>query len=289
MYAKIYVYMGSFFKTILLLGALSVILVTLGGFFGGTDGITIAFVFSLLMNGGMYFFSDKLALKMSRAKPLSKTTHAHIYRMVEELSHKIKIPMPKLYITPDRQANAFATGRGPGHASVAVTQGILDTLSRDELRGVLAHELAHVKNRDILIATIAAVLASTISFISNMALFGGFGGGNEDNRGAGAGAFGLVVALLVPLAASIVQMAISRQREFGADETGARTIGNGESLAKALVAIHNSARRSPMHTNPAMSSLYIGDPLGGFGGKMMHLFSTHPPVEERVARLKKIR
>ena len=279
--------MGSFFKTILLLGALSVILITLGGFFGGTDGITVAFVFSLLMNGGMYFFSDKLALKMSRAKPLNKNTHRELYQTVEELSRKIKIPMPKLYITPDRQANAFATGRGPGHASVAVTQGILDTLSKDELRGVLAHELAHVKNRDILIATIAAVLASTISFISNMALFGGFGGDNEENRGAGM--FGLVIAILVPLAASIVQMAISRQREFGADETGAKTIGNGESLAKALVAIHNSARRSPMHTNPAMSSLYIGDPLGGWGGKMMQLFSTHPPVEERVARLKKIR
>lgn len=279
--------MTNFLKTFMLLGILSVILVTLGGFFGGSDGIIMAFGFSLLMNGGMYFFSDKLALKMSRAKPLSKSTHADIYHMVEELSHKIKIPMPRLYITPDPQANAFATGRGPGHASVAVTQGILDALSKEELRAVLAHELAHVKNRDVLIATIAAVLASTISFISNMAMFGGFSNSDdEDNRGAGM--FGIIIAILVPIAASVVQMAISRQREFGADHTGARTIGDGEPLAKALVAIHNSARRSPMHANPAMSSLYIGDPLGGWGGKMLHLFSTHPPVEERIKRLKEM-
>ena len=279
--------MNSILKTFVLLGILSVILVTLGGFFGGRDGIYMAFFFSLLMNGGMYFFSDKLALKMSRAKPLNKDTHKNIYDMVEELSHKIKIPIPKLYITPDKQANAFATGRGPGHASVALTQGILDTLPKEELRAVLAHELAHVKNRDVLVATIAAVFASTISFISNMAMFGGFGSSNDrDNRGFGV--FGIVIAILVPIAASIVQMAISRQREFGADETGAKTIGDGEPLAKALVAIHNSAKRSPMHTNPALSSLYIGDPLGGWGGKMLHLFSTHPPVEERIKRLKKI-
>lgn len=279
--------MGSVLKTFVLLGILSVILVTLGGFFGGSDGIIMAFIFSLLMNGGMYFFSDKLALKMSGAKPLNKNTHGDIYKIVEELSNKIKIPMPKLYITPDKQANAFATGRGPGHASVAVTQGIVDTLSKEELRAVLAHELAHVKNRDVLVATIAAVLASTISFISNMAMFGGFGNSNNENN-RGAGMFGIVIAILVPIAASIVQMAISRQREFGADETGAKTIGTGAPLAKALVAIHNSARRSPMHTNPALSSLYIGNPLSGLGGGMMKLFSTHPPVEERIKRLEKM-
>jgi heat shock protein HtpX len=278
--------MENMLKTFLMLGILSVILVTLGGFFGGQDGIIMAFFFSLLMNGGMYFFSDKLALSMSRAKPLSRTTHPEIFQIVQELAHRINIPMPKLYITPDRQANAFATGRGPGHASVAVTQGILDTLPKEELRAVLAHELAHVKNRDVLVATIAAVLAGTISFISNMAMFGGFNNSDEDNRGAGA--LGIVFALFVPIAASIVQMAISRQREFGADETGARTIGDGEPLAKALIAIHDSARRSPMQTNPALSSLYIGNPLGGLGGGMMKLFSTHPPVEERVKRLQKI-
>lgn len=274
-------------KTLMLLGILSVILVTLGGFLGGRNGIVTAFIFSLLMNGGMYFFSDKLALSMSRAKPLNRSTHGDLYQMVEELSHRIKIPMPKLYITPDTQANAFATGRGPGHASVAVTQGILETLSKDELRAVLAHELAHVKNRDVLVATIAAVLASTISFISNMAMFGGFQSSDDENN-QGFGALGILIAILVPIAASIVQMAISRQREFGADETGARTIGDGAPLAKALIAIHDSARRSPMQANPAMSSLYIGDPYGGLGGKMLQLFSTHPPVEERVKRLQKI-
>ncbi len=279
--------MGNVLKTFVLLGILSVILVTLGGVFGGRGGIFMAFTFSLLMNGGMYFFSDKLALKMSKAKPLSRSTHGDIYSIVEELARKIEIPMPKLYITPDHQANAFATGRGPGHASVAVTQGILDTLSKEELRAVLAHELAHVKNRDVLVATVAAVLASTISFISNMAMFGGFGGRDgEDNRSFGA--FGIVIAILVPIAAGVVQMAISRQREFGADETGAKTLGTGKHLANALVAIHDSARRSPMQANPAMASLYIGDPLGGWGGKMMHLFSTHPPVEERIKRLQKV-
>ena len=193
--------------------------------------------------------------------------------------------MPKLYITPDHQANAFATGRGPGHASVAVTQGILDTLSKEELRAVLAHELAHVKNRDVLVATIAAVMASVISFLANMSLFGGH---SDDEGNQGAGIFGIVLALLVPIAASIIQMAISRQREFGADETGAKTIGHGEPLAKALLAIHDSARRAPSQANPAMSSLYIGDPTGGLGGRMLKLFSTHPPVEERVKRLRKI-
>lgn len=276
--------MTNILKTSMLLGILSVILIAVGGLFGGTDGIYTAFFFSLLMNGGMYFFSDKLALSMSRAKPLDKNTHRDIYAMVEELSQKIKIPMPKLYITPDAQANAFATGRGPKHASVAVTEGILNALSKQELKAVLAHELAHVKNRDVLIATVAAVLASTISFLANMSLFSSHSDDDDNNLGI----LGLVVALLVPIAASIIQMTISRQREFGADETGAKTMGTGAPLASALLAIHNSARRSPMHTNPAFSSLYIGDPSGGWGSKMLHLFSTHPPVEERIKRLEKI-
>lgn len=279
--------MGSVTKTILLLGVLSVILITVGGLFGGRSGILTAFVFALVMNGGMYFFSDKLALSMSRAKPMDPDKYKDIYRMIKDLSDKIGIPMPKLYITPDMQANAFATGRGPGHASVAVTQGILHTLSKDELRGVLAHELSHVKNRDVLVATIAAVIASAISFISNMAMYGGFGNRDDrDNRGIEG--LGIIVALFVPLAAGIIQMAISRQREFGADETGAKTIGSGKPLAAALLAITASARRSPMQANPAISSLYIGDPTGGFGGRMLQLFSTHPPVEERVKRLNKI-
>lgn len=277
--------MNNSLKTFVLLGILGVILVTLGGVLGGRDGIYTAFIFSLLMNGGMYFFSDKIALSMSGAKPLEKSRNKELYETVEDLAVKMNMPMPKLYITPDRQANAFATGRGPGHASVAVTAGITDILSKDELRGVLAHELSHIKNRDVLIATIAAVLASTISFIGNMSLYGRHSN-DENNRGFGV--MGIVIALLVPIGASVIQMAISRQREFGADETGARTIGDGEPLARALLAIHSSARISPMQKNPALSSLYIGDPMGGLGGKMLHLFSTHPPVEERVKRLREI-
>lgn len=278
--------MGNVVKTLLLLGVLSVIFITIGGYFGGKGGIYTAFFISLVLNAGMYFFSDKLALSMSGAKPLDPHKYKDLYTMVEELTHKMKLPMPKLYITPERQANAFATGRSPSHASVAVTQGILDTLSRDELRAVLAHEMGHVKNRDILIASIAAVLASAISFIANMAMWGGFSN-NSENRNAGA--MGIVVALLVPIAASIIQMAISRQREYGADETGARTIGDGDSLAKALIAISDTTRRAPMRNgNPAFSSLYIENPFGGMGGSMLNLFSTHPPVEERVKRLRKM-
>lgn len=276
--------MVNILKTLMLLGILSVIFITIGSYFGGEQGLYFAFIFSLILNGAMYFYSDKLALKMSGAKPLDPHKYKDLYQMIEELTHRMNLPMPKLYITPERQANAFATGRSPKHASVAVTQGILEVLSKEELRAVLAHEMGHVKNRDILVASVAAVLASAISFIANMAMWGGFS--NNENRGSGA--LGIVVALLVPIAASVIQMAISRQREYGADETGAKTIGQGEPLAKALLAIHDTTRRAPMQTNPAFSSLYIDNPLGGLGGSMINLFSTHPPVEERVRRLRKI-
>lgn len=278
--------MNSILKTFLLLGLLSVLLIFVGGVLGGRQGLYMAFFFSLLMNGGAYFFSEKIALAASGAKPLDRSKYPELYQMVEQLSHKISIPMPKLYITPAQQANAFATGRGPGHASVAVTEGILKVLSKEELRGVLAHELAHVKNRDVLIASIAAVIASSISFLANMAMWGGLMGNNDDEDNAGSGVIGLILAILVPIAASIIQMAVSRQREYAADETGAKTIGEGKSLADALLAIHDTTRRAPLHTNPAYSSLYIDNPLGGVGNKMMNLFSTHPPVEERVKRLR---
>lgn len=276
--------MENILKTFLLLGVLSVLFIFVGGFFGGTDGIIMAFVISLLINGGMYFFSDKLALSASGAKPLDVTKYHELHEMIKELSQKMNIPIPKLYITPSSQANAFATGRDPHHASVAVTEGILHTLSKQELKGVLAHELSHVKNRDILVASMAAVMASAISFIGNMALFGG----SRDEENQGAGAFGIFAALLLPIAASLIQLAISRQREFGADESGAKIMGTGKPLADALLAIHDSTKRRPMHTNPAFSSLYIDNPLGGLGGSFTKLFSTHPPVEERVNRLKKI-
>ena len=279
--------MVNILKTIVLLGILSVLFIVIGGAIGGKSGLYFALFISLLLNVGAYFFSDKLALSASGAKPLDEKKYPELHKMIKELAHSMNIPMPKLYITPMQQANAFATGRDPDHASVAVTEGILKILSKDELRGVLAHELAHVKNRDILVSSIAAVLASAISFIANMAMFGGFTN-NEDDDNPLAGVLGIVAALIVPIAAMIIQFAISRQREYGADETGAKTIGSGKSLAKALVAIHDTTRQAPARVNPAYSSLYIENPTGGLGGKLMNLFSTHPPVEERVKRLEKI-
>lgn len=277
--------MESYIKTIFLLGVLSILLIAIGGVLGGREGIYVAFFFSLLMNGISYFFSDKIALAASGAKPLFKKESSEIYEMVEDISKKIGIPMPKLYKTPAHQANAFATGRDPQHASVAVTQGLIDILKKEEIKGVLAHELSHIKNRDILLASIAAVLASAISFIANMSFYGGYGRDDEDNRG---GLLTFLIALLVPIAAMLIQFAVSRQREFGADETGAKTLGDGKPLAHALVVIHESAYKSPLRTNPAFSSLYIGNPLGGRGGSLYNLFSTHPPVSERVKRLQKI-
>lgn len=259
----------------------------MGGLIGGQQGIYTAFFFALVMNFGMYFFSDKLALSASGAKPLDEKQYPELVTIVKELTEKQHLPMPKLYITPDKQANAFATGRDPKHSSVAVTQGILQILSIDELRAVLAHELGHVKNRDILVATIAAVFASAISFLANMALFSGFFGGSDEDE-EGSAMTGILAAIFVPIAASVVQMAISRQREYGADETGAKTIGTGKPLAEALLAIHDSTRRTPVDQHPAYASLYIENPTGGLGGHLINLFSTHPPVKERVKRLQKI-
>lgn len=270
-------------KTILLLGILSAILIFIGRLLGGVSGMYTALIFALLMNGISYFYSDKIALSMSGARPLVRIQNPELYAMVEELSHKMNIPMPKLYITPARQANAFATGRDPQHASVAVTEGILKILSKDELRGVLAHELGHVKNRDILIASIAAVLASSISFLGNMALFQPHTDDEDKNAG---GAIALIAAIFVPVAASLIQMAVSREREFSADETGAKVIGNGNPLADALLAISDSTTKSPIQANPALSTLYIENPFGDRGSNLLNLFSTHPPVEERVKRLR---
>lgn len=278
--------MGNIVKTITLLGILSVLLITVGGMLGGQQGIYMALLFSLVMNGVSYFYSDKLALMASGAKPIAKKDAPALYKSVENLSRKMSIPMPKVYMTPAFQANAFATGRDPSHASIAVTAGIMDILPNEELEAVLAHELSHVKNRDILIASVAAVLASAISFLANMSFYGGFGRRDDNNRGSGA--LGLVLALLVPIAASLIQLAISRQREFGADESGAKTMGTGKPLARALLAIHDSTRRRPLRGNPAFSSLYIDNPLGGMGGTMLNLFSTHPPVAERIKRLENI-
>lgn len=274
--------MNNTIKTIFLLGVLSIFLILVGNIVGGQEGLYFAFILSLILNGVAYFFSDKIALASCGAKPIAKDDMPKLHRMIEELSYKAKIPLPKLYLTPSNQANAFATGRSPQHASVAVTKGLLQELSDDEVKAVLAHEISHIKNRDILIASVAAVLASSIAFLSRMALYGGYG--RRDRHGAG----GLVVllALFGPLAAMLIQFAISRQREFAADSKGAKLIGSGEPLAKALSAINQSTRRLPMvNMNPAFSSLYIGNPFGGLGGGLLNLFSTHPPVEERIKRL----
>lgn len=274
--------MNNIIKTILLFGILGGIIVFLGGFIGGEQGLMMAFIMALTMNLGMYFYSDKIALKMSGAKEMERAKYPQIFQMVERLSEKIGIPPPKLFITPEPQANAFATGRGPGSASVAFTAGILQSLDSKELEAVVAHELSHVKNRDILIATIAAVLASTISYLSHFALWG-----RDENRNR-SGGLGLIVALFVPLIASLIQLAISREREFGADQSGATIIGSGKKLASALLKIHTSSRQQPMTANSAISSLYIGDPRGGVLGKLGGLFSTHPPLEERIKRLENI-
>lgn len=279
--------MNNTIKTIFLLGLLSVFLILIGGALGGRGGLQTAFLFALLINGVSYFFSDKIALSMNRAKKTSQKEAPELHQIVKSLSFKAGIPMPDIYITPAQQANAFATGRNPKHSSVAVTQGLLSSLQREEIKAVLAHEIGHIKNRDVLIASIAAVLASSISFLSRMGLYGGFSGGNNTSK-RNRNALGLILAVFGPIAAMLVQFAISRQREFEADNYGAELVGSGSPLAEALLKIHKSSRQMPIgNINPAFSSLYISNPLGGLGG-LTKLFSTHPPLAERIERLQKI-
>jgi heat shock protein HtpX len=278
--------MGNMLKTIILLGILSVLLIFAGGALAGKQGLYIALVLSLLLNMGAYFFSDRLALAANGAQPLEKQSYPQIYALVEDLTKRMNLPMPKLYFTPMQQANAFATGRDPQHASVAVTEGLLHVLSEDELRAVLAHELSHVKNHDILLVSIAAVIASAISFIANMALYSGLFTTKDDDTIHPFAA--ILLAIFIPIAASIIQFAISRQREYDADATGANTIGSGDPLARALLTIHETTSQSPIQSNQAYSSLYIDNPMGDIGGKLLQLFSTHPPIEERIKRLQAI-
>ena len=274
------------FKTIVLLGLLTALLLWVGSFWG-SQGLTIALIFVVLMNSVTYFFSDKLVLAMYRAKPLQKSHW--LYHLVHEVAQKAKLPTPKVYIIPIPTPNAFATGRNPKHAAVACTEGILHTLSKNELRGVIAHEIAHVKNRDILIATIAATIAGVISYVGQMAQWGMmFGSRDSDSRGSGNIIGLLILAIITPLVALIIQLAISRSREYMADATGASIIKDPKSLAIALKKIHEGIAKHPLHHgNRATASLFIENPFKG--ERLIGLFSTHPDVNERIKRLNEMK
>jgi heat shock protein HtpX len=277
--------MTSQIKTVVLLGLLTGLLMLLGGAMGGRVGLMIAFVLAMVMNVGSYWYSDKLVLSMYKARELSRGDAPHIHAVVEELAANAGIPKPKVYLVPQDQPNAFATGRNPENAVVAVTSGIVRILDPEELRGVIAHEIGHIVNRDILIQTIAAVLGGAIVFLANMlqwtAIFGI--GGSDDDEGANPIA-AIAMAILAPIAATLIQMAISRSREYLADETGAKLSSKPKSLASALGKLSNAAAQVPMKGSPATENMFIVSPFSG-GKQMANLFSTHPPVEERIRRL----
>jgi heat shock protein HtpX len=269
-------------RTTLLLATLGGLLVVIGFAIGGAQTALIFLIFALLFNLAMFWFSDKIALASARAKPVSEQEAPRLYEMVRELTTRADLPMPRLYIIPSDQPNAFATGRSPNHAAVAVTEGITKLLSEDELRGVLAHELGHIRNRDMLTTTIAAAIGSAITYLAYALLW--FGGDDESPLGAIAA---IALVLLAPLAASIIQLAISRQREYAADAGGAQICGNPESLASALLRLEQGAKEMPMEVNQAAEPLYIVRPFSGRG--LSNLVSTHPPIEERVRRLRQMR
>lgn len=277
------------FKVWLLMGVLSVILVLIGGAVGGRSGAMLFFLISLGMNFFSYYFSDKVAISMTRSQPVSEEEVPELYNIVRGLTQRAGLPMPRLYVTPSPQPNAFATGRNPEHSAVAVTEGLLHLLNRGELEGVLAHELAHVKNRDVLIGTVAAAFAGAITMIANIIQWGAiFGmGRGDDEEGGGSFIGSILLAIIAPIAAMVIQMAISRSREYMADETGARFAGNTSGLANALLKLDSAAHRIPMQVNPATSHLFIINPLSG--ASIARLFSTHPPISERVKRLGELR
>ena len=276
-------------KTTFFLAVLSVLFIFIGSVVGGQNGATMALIMAGVMNIGAYWFSDKIVLAMYRARQITEKESPELFSVVRELTMRSSLPMPKVYIMENPAPNAFATGRNPEHSAVAVTTGILSLLSRDELAGVVAHELAHIKNRDILISTVAATIAGAISYISHMASWGlMFGGGRRDSedRNPFGSVIAIAVMILAPIAAMLIQMAISRSREYRADESGAAICGNPLSLAGALKKLHAGTRRIPMEANPATAHMFIVSPLTG--GGMLSLFSTHPPIEERIARLEAI-
>ena len=276
-------------KTVLFLGALTGLLLFIGGLIGGRGGMMIAFLFAVVMNFGAYWFSDKIILSMYNAQEVTPNQAPEIYTLVRNLAMRAGLPMPRVYIIPEETPNAFATGRDENHAVVAMTQGILRILSRDELEGVLAHELTHIKNNDMLIGSIAATLAGAIVMLANMAQWAAiFGGSRSDDDEGGGGVVSMILmAILAPIAATLIQMAISRSREYLADEGGARISGKPYGLAGALEKLSRASQAIPMNANPSTAHLFIVNPLTG--QSLMNLFSTHPPIEERVARLRSMR
>jgi heat shock protein HtpX len=277
--------MGNTFKTAFLLTLLTLLLMFIGRAFGGQNGMLLALAFAAVMNFISYFYSDKIALAMYRAQPVTREELPRAYAAVERLTQKIGIPMPKIYVIPNESPNAFATGRNPQHASVAVTQGILNLLTDEELEGVLAHELGHVNNRDILISSVAATVAGAITMLASMGrfamIFGGMGGDREDRRGGGLGA--LIMLILAPIAASLIQLAVSRSREYQADATGAHFTGNPYALASALGKLDAYSRQLPLQATPSTAHLFIIQPF--LGMNFGNLFSTHPPIAKRIERL----
>jgi heat shock protein HtpX len=275
-------------KTTVLLAGLTGLLLAIGQWWGGQRGLTMALVLAAVMNLGSYFFSDKIALASSGAQPISREEGPRIYAIVERLAAKANIPVPKIYQIPTDSPNAFATGRNPNHASVAVTRGILEICNDQEIEGVLAHELGHVKNRDILISAVVATVAGAITFIARMAywgeLFGGFGGGGRDDNRRGGALSALAMIILAPLAATLIQLAISRSREYEADATGAGITGNPQGLAGALQKIDQYSKQIPMRVPESMAHLYCAQPLTT-GEVFSSLFSTHPPIRKRIQRL----
>jgi len=278
--------MGNWAKTTLLLGLMTALIVFIGGLFGGKQGMIVAFVLAMGMNFFSYWYSDKIVLRMYRATEVNPQDFPTLFQAVNRLAQSAGLPMPRVYIIPEDAPNAFATGRDPEHAVIAVTEGLLRTMNNEEATGVLAHEMSHIKNRDILIGSIAATMAGAIMILATMARWSAFfGGGSQDEEGGGMGMIGLIaMSILAPIAAMLIQMAISRSREYLADQTGAQIAGSPEGLANALGKLGAYAKQIPMKAQPATAHMFIVNPLSG--RKMANLFSTHPPLEDRIARLR---